>query len=132
MNQKNGNGAKEREYRDGKKLRFEKGKLPQLADSVVPKRNIRDWLSEKVAEKKEPRATSPRKRIGRLENGSIQEEIQANLGQKQKNIKDIWKKVINTVPSKRKFDSIRRGMSIIDPPEAGDQQNVFIASKKSL
>jgi hypothetical protein len=84
------------------------------------------------AEEKELRTASPRKKIQRSKNASIQEIIQADLGKKQKKLKDIWNKVMNNVSSKRKFESIRSQISIIDPPGAGDKQNVFSASKKSL
>jgi hypothetical protein len=84
------------------------------------------------AGEKEIRTESPRKKTQRSKNVSIQEIIQADLGKKQKKLKDIWNKVMSNVSSKRKFESIRSQMSIIDPPGAGDKQNLFIASKKSL
>jgi hypothetical protein len=103
-----------------------------LGDSGVPEGNNRGWINESVAGRKELRTTSPRKKTQRSKNGSIQESIQVDLGKKQKKLKDIWNKVMSNISSKRKFDSIRSQMSIIDPPGAGDQQNVFIKSKKSL
>jgi hypothetical protein len=129
---KNGNGGKEREWRCGKKMKSGNTEVSGLADSFVPEGNNRDWLNESVAGKKELRTTSPRKKTQRSKNGPIQEIIQADLGKKQKKLKDIWKKVMSNVSSKRKLNSIRSQMSIIDPPGAGHQQNVFIASKKSL